>query len=340
MAKGNQKKGGSVKNLDLRIGEVKKVNDLIQVAVTVIANDLDGSILLNHPVKLFDPGLTEFNTTTGNSGIARRIFSFHKTICGKEISLHAQSQISGKLFHQTIPVAIPKFPELKITPKTNLDIMSGGEIQFYGVSGDEPVNMRWEIVSPAREKGEISQEGLYRAPEIVKNHLDVKIRGIDRNSGNQKTVKVPLVPIEMKARTQLPVHAGQNELQLAIESLNDPAGKNNFVCKIISVPLIGKVSDGGKFLPPRRIRNIVLIQVEATSSLDDTKKCVLDFELRFPLCPMCRTHETNANGDCTNCGHNIGPILKEKCPRCGSIRWTGKNCPSCSYPKRRTKINI
>jgi len=235
----------------------------------------------------------------------------------------------------TVPVYVNKIEP--IFPK-NTVILSGGKIQ-YEIKPGLKIRSRWEIDNFARGKGNIDpNSGMYEAPEVIMSSQIIKIRSIDLNTGEKDETELTLLPIELRASTQPQIRAGENKVQLNIESHNDLLGLDNFSCTIKSDPQVGSVEDGGMYNPPKTVKKIETIEIEAKSKTDQTKKVKISFEVRFPLCPKCKAKETDANGNCPDCGQVLSGVVRgQRCPRCHNI-WNGIRCQVCNYPKQKKSI--
>lgn len=211
-----------------------------------------------------------------------------------------------------VEITVKAVTPMKIIPSVNLVTLGGGEIQLQ-TKFELPVSIYWHVIGLSRDTGSIHHAtGLYKAPGVIKEKRIVIIEAIDQNRlENRAEVEITLLPVEMRVGVQKKIHAGEENVQLAIESHNDLNGLDNFTCEIISRPMVGRITDGNMYNPPMFIDKPWEVKIRATSKLDKKKSVVLEFILGLPLCRTCK-NVTDADGYCTVCSkpRSYGVALK------------------------------
>lgn len=180
----------------------------------------------------------------------------------------------------------------KITGPDKYEIPAGGGVVFHD---QELVDWKpttsnktrpFLVCSIVSGKGSIAREkGMFVAPMSNKfAEVKVLIEAEDGSAKKEVTIKIgkgnhsnKKKKIKLKIGIQQPVKAGREGVQLPIESLNDPNGKKNFTCRIISSARpIGRVEKNGFYWPPFHLDQTEMVEVEVVLS-DSSKKIVLDF---------------------------------------------------------------
>jgi hypothetical protein len=244
---------------------------------------------------------------------------------------------SDSLITKEINVYIEAGDSIKIKSKNN-QIISGQEFTFEAKS-DFDIRPRWRIVDYERRKGDIDPiSGVYRAPDVISQQFDVEVEVVDQNSGYRDRATLTLLPLEIQKGNQPSIRAGSGWIQLNIWVYRDGSGgRDNFDCRIISDPTVGRVSEGGWYEPPNQVAEAKDVTVEARSKKDPTIKNQLDFQV-IPSCPKCSV-ALDSNNICHECGYrDQDQGFTERCPRCNSSRWDGVRCKRCNYPKKKKKI--
>ncbi|MDD4271211.1 MAG: hypothetical protein PHF50_00185 [Patescibacteria group bacterium] len=229
------------------------------------------------------------------------VFTAPSLTSEEETIIITESAFDDSMTAETV-ITIEAIKPLAVKPAYGLELFAGANKKFEA-DYPFPVSPSWHIGNLARGIGNIDvSTGLYTAPEIIPHEVEITIVLIDKNRPNNfAEAKIRLFPIEMKVGTQRKIHAGEENVQLPIESHNDSSGLDNFTCTIISSPMVGRIIEDNKYAPPLIIDSPEMVKVKATSKLDKSKSVILEFELDLPLCRACKSI-TNSDGRCTICG--------------------------------------
>lgn len=242
---------------------------------------------------------------------AKGVFTAPTLTSEEKTTVRIESAVDDTLFAETI-ITIKAIKPLAIKPAPSIEL-SAGMIKKFEPDYPFPVSPSWHIENFARGMGNIDvNTGVYTAPAVIPQDITMKITLIDQGRANsQAQTEIKLQSVEMRKKVQSLVHAGEEKVQLAIESHYDSAGLDNFTCEIISRPMVGRITEDNEYTPPLVVDTPETVKVKATSRLDKSKSVVLEFELDLPLCRACKGI-TNSSGRCTICGmpRSYGASLK------------------------------
>jgi len=151
-------------------------------------------------------------------------------------------------------------------------------------------------------------------------------------------------PVELHWEVVDYIYADSGELDLCIEGWYDPKGLDNYKSVIKSpMPHLGELKEGGLYKPPKFVECEKLIEIEATSLYDESKKLSIKFNVRPPKCPNFDAcgQIVQVDGRCPVCGdtkHTIKVPTECPNPECKlSGGWDGRTCRWCGYPWRKKK---